>query len=410
MEWVQQTIGLPLDKQFKRLFFRLLANLQHGHLQIQEDDQCYEFGVSNVSLCAKIVVHDSRFYRNVLFSGSIGAGESWVEGLWSSPHLVCVIRLLARNLALLDALERRFGWLIFPVNKVRHWLNHNTHDGSRANIAAHYDLGNPLYQLFLDEQMQYSSALYPHAQANLAQAQLHKLQIICDRLELCASDHLLEVGSGWGGLAVYAAKHYGCKVTMTTISEAQYQFAQQWIKQQGLTDRITLLKQDYRDLTGQFDKLVSIEMIEAVGQQFLPDYFRQLNRLLKPRGRLLLQAITIADARHRHYARRVDFIQRYIFPGGFLPSLSLLTQLLAQYTDLQCVRLHDHGFDYGRTLKHWSERFLSQSAAIRQLGYSQDFIRLWQFYFAYCEGGFWERTISLVHVEAIKPACSSSQH
>lgn len=401
MEWAQQSTTSVVDKQLKRAFFSFLNQLQHGFLLLQEGNETLEFGDPACDLKAKIMVHDPRFYRKILLGGSIAAGESWVEGLWSSPDLVSVVRLIARNLPQLDALERRFGWLSMPFNKLRHWMNRNTPNGSRANIAAHYDLGNDLYQLFLDEQMQYSSAIYPSLHANLHQAQQHKLHTICERLALQPGDHLLEIGTGWGGLALYAATHYGCKVTTTTISHEQYQFARQRIEEQGFVDRITLLKSDYRDLCGQFDKVVSVEMIEAVGKQFLPSYFQQLSALLKPGGRMLLQAITMADARHRNYADQVDFIQRYIFPGGFLPSLSQMTELLA-HTDLQLVRLHDHGFDYARTLKQWSERFLSHATTIRNLGYSQDFIRLWHFYFAYCEGGFWERTISLVHFEAIK--------
>ncbi|MGL5336712.1 MAG: class I SAM-dependent methyltransferase [Enterovibrio sp.] len=407
MEWAQQSTNSLVNKQLKRAFLGFLSQLQHGFLQLQDEGEFHEFGDPACELKAKIVVHDPRFYRNILLGGSIAAGESWVEGLWSSPDLVNVVRLIARNLPQLDALERRFGWLSMPINKLRHWMNRNTPSRSRVNIAAHYDLGNDLYQLFLDEQMQYSSAIYPTPHATLSQAQQHKLHTICERLALQPDDHLLEIGTGWGGLALYAATHYGCKVTTTTISNEQYHFARKRIEEQGLTDRITLLQSDYRDLRGQFDKVVSIEMIEAVGKQFLPSYFEQLSALVKPGGRMLLQAITMADARHCDYADSVDFIQRYIFPGGFLPSLSQMTALLAR-TDLQLVRLHDYGFDYARTLKQWSERFLSHAATIRDLGYSQDFIRLWHFYFAYCEGGFWERTISLVHFEAIKPAITQN--
>ena len=236
--------------------------------------------------------------------------------------------------------------------------------------------------------------------ATLEEGQQAKLRTICERLELGPEDHLLEIGTGWGGSA-HAARHYGCRVTTTTISQAQHDYAKAWIEREGAGDRITLLLEDYRKLEGRCDKLVSIEMIEAVGHAFPPDYFRQLSRLLKPGGRLLIQAITIADQRHAQYLRKTsDFIQRYIFPGGCLPCVSQMAGLLARETDMQLVRLHDHGHHYARTLAHWCERFLALAPELPELGYSQDFIRLWHFYFAYREGGFWERAISLVQLEA----------
>jgi cyclopropane-fatty-acyl-phospholipid synthase len=395
-----------LDKAAKQLLLKLLERLTDGQLLLREGSEHHSLGVTGTDLYAELVVQDPAFYRRLLLGGSIAAGETWVEGLWSSPDPVALVRLLARNQTLLDSLERRLGWLSFPFNKARHWLNRNTLTGSRSNIAAHYDLGNTLYQGFLDSHMQYSSGIYPHPEASLEEAQQAKLRTICERLELGPQDHLLEIGTGWGGLAIYAARHYGCRVTTTTISQAQHDYARAWIDKEGLQDRITLLLEDYRHLQGTYDKLVSIEMIEAVGHAFLPDYFRQLSRLLTPGGRLLIQAITIADQRHGQYLRNVDFIQRYIFPGGCLPSVSQMATLLARETDMQLVRLHDHGQHYARTLAHWCERFLALAPELPTLGYSQDFIRLWHFYFAYCEGGFWERAISLVQLEAAKPGAA----
>ncbi|AWA05569.1 SAM-dependent methyltransferase [Aeromonas hydrophila] len=404
MELVQSTLSASfIDKGARQLLLNLLGRLEHGQLLLRDGGERHSFGVAGTDLHVELVVQDPAFYHRLLLGGSIAAGETWVEGLWTSPDPVALVRLLARNLPLLDSLERRLGWLSFPFNKVRHWLNRNTLTGSRSNIAAHYDLGNTLYQGFLDSHMQYSSAIYPSAGATLEEGQQAKLRTICERLELGPDDHLLEIGTGWGGLAVYAARHYGCRVTTTTISRAQHDYAKEWIAREGLGDRITLLLEDYRKLEGTYDKLVSIEMIEAVGHAFLPDYFRQLSRLLKPGGRLLIQAITIADQRHAQYLRGVDFIQRYIFPGGCLPSVSQMAGLLARETDMQLVRLHDHGHHYARTLADWCERFLALAPELPALGYSQDFIRLWHFYFAYCEGGFWERTISLVQLEAAKP-------
>ena len=362
MELVQSTLSASfIDKGARQLLLNLLGRLENGQLLLRDGAERHSFGVAGTDLHAELVVQDPAFYRRLLLGGSIAAGETWVEGLWTSPDPVALVRLLARNLTLLDSLERRLGWLSFPFNKVRHWLNRNTLTGSRSNIAAHYDLGNTLYQGFLDSHMQYSSAIYPHSEASLEEGQQAKLRTICERLELGPDDHLLEIGTGWGGLAVYAARHYGCRVTTTTISRAQHDYAKEWIAREGLGDRITLLLEDYRKLEGTYDQ------------------------------------------RHAQYLRGVDFIQRYIFPGGCLPSVSQMAGLLARETDMQLVRLHDHGHHYARTLTHWCERFLALAPELPALGYSQDFIRLWHFYFAYCEGGFWERTISLVQLEAAKP-------
>ena len=283
-----------------------------------------------------------------------------------------------------------------------HRGNRNSQAGSKKNILAHYDLGNELYSRFLDPEMMYSSAIYPQEDASLAQAQLHKLSTICQRLELKASDHLLEIGTGWGGLAIYAAQEYGCKVTTTTISDAQHAYAKSRIEQLGLGDKITLLKRDYRELTGEYDKLVSIEMIEAVGFEYLPSFFKQCNQRLKPGGKLLIQSITIADQRFDYYKQNVDFIQRYIFPGGFLPSVTVLTQNLTQHTELVTESISDIGLDYAKTLAHWREAFLNAWSELTQFGYDEKFKRLWLYYFAYCEGAFLERSTSTVHLLARK--------
>jgi cyclopropane-fatty-acyl-phospholipid synthase len=295
------------------------------------------------------------------------------------------------------------AWLMQPLNALYPFKTRNHKHGSRSNISAHYDLGNAMYGLFLDAHMQYSSAVYKRPEDTLADAQVHKLQLICEKLQLCANDHLLEVGTGWGGLAIYAAKHYGCKVTTTTLSQEQFNYAQAWIAREGLEDQITLLLSDYRDLTGSYDKLVSVEMIEAVGHQFLPGYFEVLNRLLKPHGRLLIQAITIADQRYHHYQKNTDFIQKYIFPGGLLPSIERMTQCLSRHTNMTLTRLQSYGHDYARTLQAWRKSFVTQSDTLRKQGYSETFERLWDFYFCYCEGAFLEGSIDLVHFEAVKP-------
>ncbi|MFT6978079.1 MAG: cyclopropane-fatty-acyl-phospholipid synthase, partial [Shewanella psychromarinicola] len=304
------------DSLARKILLRALAHLAEGHLTIVDGNQTSEFGNVNSNVHATMQVKHANFYRQVVFGGSIGAGEAYIQGHWSSPDLTKVVQIFAKNLTLLDNIERYFSWLSNGVNRIKHVFNRNSEQGSKRNILAHYDLGNDMYKQFLDPEMMYSSALYPSDDSNLNEAQLHKLQTICERLDLSPGQTLLEVGTGWGALAIYAAKHYGVNVTTTTISDAQYEFAVERVKQLGLEDKITLLKQDYRLLTGEYDRIVSIEMIEAVGHEYLGGFFEKLQHLLKPEGRMLIQAITIADQRYDSYRKSVDFIQRYIFPGG----------------------------------------------------------------------------------------------
>lgn len=274
---------------------------------------------------------------------------------------------------------------------------------SRANIAAHYDLGNAMFETFLDPTMMYSSAVFPRPEASLEEASRHKLDRICQQLELKPSDHLLEIGTGWGGMAIHAAKHYGCRVTTTTISKEQFEYAQARVAAEGLQDRVILLLEDYRDLTGEYDKLVSIEMIEAVGHTYYDSYFRQCARLLKPQGLMLLQAITMADQRYELARKRVDFIQKYIFPGGALPSVTAILDKLTGKTDLRLINLDDITPHYAETLKRWRQNFLAARARLHELGYDEAFVRLWDFYFCYCEDGFRERAIGTVHMLLAKP-------
>ena len=383
--------------------FKLLKQLENVELLVEENGENHRFGQADAALRASLQVHSPEFYRRVLFGGSIAAGETWVEELWSSPDLVSVIRIFARSLEQLEALESRLAWLRKPAEMVWQFSRRNTQRGSRANIAAHYDLGNDMYALFLDPMMQYSSAIFPFPDATLSQAQRHKVKTICEKLELQPGDQVLEIGSGWGGLACYMANHFGCQVTTTTLSQAQYEYAKKNIAVQGLQDRVSILLQDYRQLTGQYDKIVSVEMIEAVGHDFLPIYFKQLGRLLKPGGKMLIQAITIADQRYRQYRRSQDFIQRYIFPGGALPSLSEMCKHLHQQTDMTVSAVSTHGHDYAQTLYLWQRAFHAKAGRLMQLGYDADFQRLWQFYFAYCEAGFREGAIDLLQFEAKKP-------
>lgn len=386
----------------RSLLHRLLRHLQYGQLTLIEGDQQVTFG-NDADLHARIRVNRPAFYPKAVFGGSIGAGESYVAGDWDVDCLTTLVRVIARNSKLLDGLEQRWSWLARPWQRVKHLLRSNNRSGSKKNILAHYDLGNLMYQSFLDPTMMYSAAIYPSAESSLEEAAVYKLDHICRRLDLQAGDRVIEIGSGWGGFAIHAASHYGCHVTTTTISDAQYEEATRRIAAAGLEGRITLLKQDYRDLEGTYDKLVSIEMIEAVGHPFLPQFFKQCMRLLKADGKMLIQAITLQDQLYKRYLGSVDFIQEYIFPGGCLLSNQHLLKLVGENTDMVVRGLEDFGLDYARTLRDWHDRFLVNFKNIEQIGYDERFKRLWRYYFSYCEGGFRERTISVVQLTATRP-------
>ena len=382
---------------------RQLGQLRHGQLRVIEQGESMEFGPGGHGPHAEIEIIDSAAWGLIAGNGSIGAGEAYIHGYWCSPDLTAVVRLFVANLDVLDAMERGLASLGRPLVKALHWLNRNTRSGARRNIAAHYDLGNALFEQFLDPTMMYSAAMFPPGCDDLEQAQLHKLERICQKLDLKPSDHLLEIGTGWGSMAIYAASHYGCRVTTTTLSREQFAYTQARIEAQGLQDRITLLLEDYRDLRGEYDKLVSIEMIEAVGHRFLPTYFRQCASLLKPDGLMLLQAITIREQRYEMARRSVDFIQRYIFPGGALPSVHKMLEIVGHDTDLNLHHLEDFGLHYARTLRHWHERLRQARGKLAELGYDEYFFRLWEFYLCYCEGGFLERSIGTAHLLLAKP-------
>lgn len=383
---------------------RHLGSLRHGSLLIIEGDERLQFGDPHSSLSAQINVQDSAVWGMVASNGSIGSGEAYIHGYWTSPDLTAVIRVFVSNLDLLDAMEGGLVRLGRPLIQGLHWLNRNTRKGSKKNIAAHYDLGNTLFEQFLDPTMMYSAGQFLDASDSLEQAQLNKLQRICQKLALKPDDHLLEIGTGWGSMAIYAAQHYGCKVTTTTLSREQYTYTAKRIAALGLEQRITLLLEDYRDLTGSFDKLVSIEMIEAVGHRFLPTYFDKCARLLKPHGLMLLQAITIRDQRYQQAKNSVDFIQRYIFPGGALPSTHTMLQMVTDKTDMNLHHMEDFGLHYAKTLRIWHDNLQQARHKLEQMGYNDHFYRLWEFYLCYCEGGFIERTIGTAQLLLAKPA------
>lgn len=389
----------------RRLVLRQLQGLRHGRLVIREGDECLAFGQRDAELAGEIQILDPAVWGLVACNGSIGAGEAYIHGYWSSPELTRVIRVFVANLEVLDSMERGLALLFGrPLMLALHWLNRNTRAGSQRNIAAHYDLGNALFEQLLDPTMMYSAAQFQSPDDSLEQAQLNKLERICQKLRLRADDHLLEIGTGWGGMAIYAAQHYGCRVTTTTLSREQYQYTARRIAELGLEQRVTLLLKDYRDLDGQYDKLVSIEMIEAVGHRFLPTYFRQCARLLKDDGLMLLQAITIRDQRYERARRSVDFIQRYIFPGGALPSVQRMLEIVARDTDMNLHHMEDFGQHYARTLRLWHDNLRRARTRLEQLGYDEPFYRLWEFYLCYCEGGFLERSIGTAQLLLAKPS------
>ena len=328
-----------------------------------------------------------------------------MEGLWSADDLTVVMRILALNQKAFDEMDKGWARLTTPFYKFYHYVRKNTKAGSRKNILAHYDLGNYFYKLFLDETMTYSCGIFEREESTLKEASETKYDRICQKLQLAAGDRVIEIGTGWGGFAVHATRNYGVHVTTTTISDEQHRYAQKRFEASGLEDRITLLKQDYRDLNGTFDKLVSIEMIEAVGHQYLPTFFQTCSRLLKDDGMMALQAITIGDQIFDRHTRSVDFIKRYIFPGSCLTSITAISTAVAGATDLRLVHLEDITPHYARTLREWRKRFFTHIEQIRAFGFSEPFIRMWEYYFCYCEGGFAERYIGNVQMVFVKPLC-----
>ena len=391
------------ENKCRNLVFKALNNLSQAGIEIEEAGHITKLGATDSGIVGKISVHDPSLYTDFIRRGSIAAAESYIANKWTTSDLTQVIQVFARSTAELDAIEAKSAWFTSLKNKLFHRKNANTESGSKNNILAHYDLGNELYTRFLDKTMMYSSAIYDAQAVTLHEAQLNKLKTICDKLDLKPTDRVIEIGTGWGGLACFAATHYGCHVTTTTISDAQHSYAQAQIEKLGLEDKVTLLKQDYRLLEGQYDKLVSIEMIEAVGHEFMGEFFAKCNAVLKNDGLMLIQAITIADARYEHYRNNVDFIQRYIFPGGCLPSISVMSQHIAAQTDMMIDNIQDIGLHYARTLADWRHNFDKNWSQLTQFHFDERFKRLWHFYFSYCEGAFLERVISTHHLVVRKP-------
>jgi cyclopropane-fatty-acyl-phospholipid synthase len=396
--------GSVLDRLARRLVLALFSRLHGGELTIVEGSQRLVFGelVPERPLSMELTVRSPRFYRQLL-RGSLGLAESYIDGLWDCEDLVALTRLGALNVGALDRLRRALSPVLVPLQRSGAWLSRNTPGRAREQIAAHYDLGNQLFAQFLDDTMMYSCAIFRSPETTLEEASLAKLERVCSTLALGPGDHVLEIGTGWGGFALYAAEHYGCRVTTTTISAEQHAYASKRIREAGLQDRVTLLAKDYRELEGQYDKLVSLEMIEAVGWQYFPTFFRRCSELVADDGAMLLQAIVIEDSAYEVEKAGRSFINTHIFPGGCLPSLQIIARMVARVTDFREAQLEDITAHYATTLEHWRERFRNAAERLPELGYDERFQRLWELYLSYCEGGFRERRIQDVQLLLAKP-------
>ncbi|MBN8628384.1 MAG: class I SAM-dependent methyltransferase [Planctomycetes bacterium] len=393
-----------LDRLGRRMLRNHLTGLRRGELAISDPLDHARFGESQ-ELCARLQIHRGRFYREALLGGTLAFADTYIRGDWDCDDLTNLFRISIRNMEQSDALDRGLPKLAMAAQRVLHWLRDNTRRGSRRNIHAHYDLGNEFFRLWLDETWAYSSGIFPSPDASLRSASLEKFDRACRKLDLSPDDHLLEIGTGWGGLALHAAQNYGCRVTTTTISDEQFSVARERVNAAGLDQRISLLKQDYRDLQGRFDKLVSIEMIEAVGHRNFDQYFERCGKLLADDGSLLLQAIVMPERRYKGYLRSVDFIQKYVFPGGCLPSIAAMLESAGRTTDLRLVHVEDFAPHYAETLRRWRAAFEARLDEVRALGYSEQFIRLWRYYLCYCEALFEERYVGVVHAVFDKPLC-----
>ncbi len=410
--------GSATERLARSLVYNHLGKMQRGTLTVIEGDTKLYFGEADVTdenggetlatdqstkISAVIEVQRPAAFTTIAFNGVVGAAEGFMDEHWTTPDLVSVVRFFVSNMGALKGMDKERSLANRVALKLLSSVTRNSVAGSRKNISAHYDLGNDFFDLFLDPMMMYSAAVFNGQELSLQDASALKLETMCQKLQLNDQDHLVEIGTGWGGMAVYAAKNYGCKVTTTTLSQRQYEFTRKLVKQSGLDDKITVVMKDYREMEGSYDKLVSIEMIEAVGHQYFSDYFSKCSSLLKPNGLMALQAITIADQRYEEARRSVDFIQRYIFPGGCLPSMSVIAKHVAEDTDMGIVSVTDISQDYAKTLGMWRDSFEAKLDAVRAQGFDERFIKMWRYYLCYCEGGFQERVINTVQMVIAKP-------
>lgn len=375
---------------------KVLKNLRHGRLWLHQGDETFVCGTPGEDgLEVRIHIRDPRVYHRMMSAGSLGAAESYLQGEWDCNDLVGLFRLLCRNMDRLLDLETGLARFASVFARAGHWAKRNSRSGSQRNIAAHYDLSNDFFQLFLDETLMYSSAYFRDAGMPLAEASRAKLDLICRKLGLSPGMRVVEIGTGWGGFAEHAVTKYGCHVTTTTISSEQHAHARKRFERAGISNRVELLKSDYRDLSGVYDRLVSIEMIEAVGQQYLPQFFATCERLVKPGGQMLVQSILMPDHRYDRYCNSVDFIQKYIFPGGHLPSVSAVQQALGAKSQLRLTGYEEFGHSYALTLRAWRKAFFERIDEVRALGFDERFIRMWDYYLCYCEGAFLENATNV---------------
>lgn len=401
---------LPLiDRGFRHLVHRNLSLFTDGEIRVADIAGTRTFGDASMStLNARIDVHDSRAYRAVALGGTIGAAEAYADGWWTADDLTALIRIMARNREAANRLEGWSTWMVWAAHLANFRLRTNRKSQSRRNISAHYDLGNDFFAAFLDRTMTYSCAVFPDPGSSLEDGSRHKLDLICQKLDLSPRDELLEIGTGWGSLAIHAASRYRCRVVTTTISQQQFQHATAAVRAAGLEDQVTVLTSDYRDLPAllgrRFDKVVSVEMIEAVGYEFLDRYFQVCQAMTKPGGVMLLQSIVIADALYDAYRRSVDVIQRYVFPGGFLPSAADLRRRIRERTDFRIAGIDDITDHYPRTLRLWRQCLVDNWSRLRSRGYPESLLRMWEYYFCYCEGGFLEETVGDVQLLLSRPS------
>ncbi|WP_446830103.1 class I SAM-dependent methyltransferase [Candidatus Foliamicus sp.] len=397
--------GLP-PSAWRGPILSRLGRLRSGKLEIVEGGRSLVVGgvdCGEAAPAARLEVLDSALWRTVALGGSVGAGESFMAGQWRSPDLAALLRVLLRERDVLEGLEGPMTRVAGLLRRAAYAWRRNTRVGAKRNIAQHYDVGNDFFELVLDPTMLYSCAYFETDEVELEQASIAKLDRLCGMLALEPGMRVLEIGSGWGACAIHLAREYGCRVVSITISQRQFAEASRRIKAAGVSDLVELRLQDYRDVKGRFDRLISIEMIEAVGAQYLDLYFQRCSELLADDGRMALQAITITDQNYRQALKTVDFIKQYIFPGGFLPSVEAIMGAVRRRTDLRLVEMEDIGSHYVRTLQHWAAALARNHNAIRELGYPEEFIRMYEFYFRYCEAGFAERTIGDAQMLFAKP-------
>lgn len=398
-----------IEKYTKRKFFAALRGIEGGYLELVCPEETYTFGDPNAALKAIAVIHDERFFVRAAMGADVGIGESYMDGEWTSPDMVSLVRVVTRNLRLFDSKNKALSALRRVAFRWQHRRRDNSVAGSRENIRAHYDLGNDFYRLFLDEQMMYSSGYFQRGDESLEEGQIWKMDLICLKLQIEPGDRVLEIGCGWGAFAVHAARNYGAHVTSVTISRAQYEAASEQIaKSNLLPGSVKLVMQDYRELQGEYDKIVSIEMFEAVGLAHYDEFFKACDRLLARDGSMLMQTITIPDRELAEYRRRVDWIQTYIFPGSELAFLGEIQRSMAKVTQMSLANLESFGMHYARTLSLWRERFFQQLAEAQRLGFDERFQRMWDFYLAWCEGAFRERYINVAHLLLAKNGTSKA--